>query len=118
VNPPPRRYFAGAMVTRRTIREYARQVGRQFSARRVILFGSYVRGKPTKDSDVDLLVVMPHKGRGAEQATEIRLKFRAPFPMDLLVRSPQKIRQRLAMGDVFIKEIMENGEVLYEARHG
>jgi len=66
------------MVTRRQIREYAQEIGRRFRPRQIILFGSYVYGKPTADSDVDLLVVMPHRGSGAEQATRIRLKLRAP----------------------------------------
>ncbi len=105
------------MVTRRQIRDYAQEIARQFRPRRIILFGSYGYGKPTRDSDVDLLVIMPHRGRGVEKAIEIRLKVRAPFPMDLLVRSPQKIRQRLAWGDYFIEEILEKGETLYEAHH-
>src|SRR5437867_1594032 len=105
------------MVTRRQIRKYAPQVARHFRPQRIILFGSHAYGKPTEDSDVDLLVIMPHKGPGAEQATRIRLKVRAPFPMDLLVRSPQKIDQRLAWGDCFIEEILEKGKVLYEAAH-
>lgn len=105
------------MVTRRQIRAYARRIARHFKPERIILFGSYAYGKPTRDSDVDLLVVMPHRGRGVEKAIEIRLKVRAPFPMDLLVRSPDKIRQRLDWGDCFIQEILEKGKVLYEAAH-
>ena len=104
------------MVTRRQIQAYAKEIGRQFRPRRIILFGSYAHGKPTRDSDVDLLVIIPHKGLSADKATEIRLRVRAPFPMDLLVRSPQKIRQRLAWGDCFIQEVLEKGTVLYEAR--
>jgi len=102
------------MVTRRQINAYAQEIARQFRPRQIILFGSYACGKPTRDSDVDLLVVMPHTGRGVEEAIEIRLKVQAPFPMDLLVRSPQKIRQRLALGDWFIEDILNKGEVLYE----
>lgn len=105
------------MVTRRQIRQYAQEIARLFRPRRIILFGSYAYGKPTRDSDVDLLVIMPHKGNGADQATRIRLKLRAPFPMDLLVRTPQKIRQRVAWGDCFIQEVLEKGQVLYEASH-
>lgn len=105
------------MVTRRRIKAYAAEIGREFRPRRIILFGSYAYGKPTRDSDVDLLVIMPHKGCGADKATEIRLKLRAPFPMDLLVRSPQKIRQRLAWGDCFVQEVLDKGEVLYECGH-
>jgi hypothetical protein len=35
--------------------------------------------------------------------------------VDLLVRTPEKIRERLALGDAFIQSILEDGEVLYEA---
>jgi predicted nucleotidyltransferase len=103
------------MVTRRQIREYAQEIARQFKPQRIILFGSYASGKPTPDSDVDLLVVMPLKGRAVEKVIEMRLQLPAPFPMDLLVRWPQKMRQRLAWGDCFIEEIIEKGKVLYEA---
>jgi uncharacterized protein len=58
------------MVTRRQIRAYAEEIARQFRPRRIILFGSYAYGKPTRDSDVDLLVVTPHKALGANKATE------------------------------------------------
>lgn len=35
--------------------------------------------------------------------------------MDLLVRTPEKIRERLSLGDPFIRSILEKGKVLYEA---
>jgi predicted nucleotidyltransferase len=105
------------MVTRRQIQAYAKEIARQFRPRRIILFGSYAYGKPSVDSDVDLLVIMPHKGRGVHKAIEIGVKTPAPFACDLLVRSPSKIRQRLAWGDSFIKEVLDKGKVLYEAHH-
>ncbi len=35
------------------------------------------------------------------------------LPMDLLVRTPAEIAERLAMGDFFMAEILEKGKVLY-----
>jgi predicted nucleotidyltransferase len=102
------------MVKRRDIQAFVKQVADEFHPNRVILFGSYAYGKPTADSDVDLLVVMPHDGPPAVQAAEIRKRIHAGFPMDLLVRSPAEVRQRLDMGDFFIQEIMEQGRPLYE----
>jgi predicted nucleotidyltransferase len=103
------------MVKRQNIRTFVKRVVTLFHPQRVVLFGSYAYGRPTSDSDVDLLVVMRHEGPAAVQAAEIRKQVRAGFPMDLLVRSPQEIRRRLAMGDFFIREIMERGQPLYEA---
>ena len=50
-----------------------------------------------------------------EQAAAIRSSLYSSFPIDVLVRSPGKIRERLKMGDPFFKAILEKGEVLYEA---
>ena len=86
-----------------------------FRPEKIILFGSYAYGNPTEDSDVDILVVMPHKGASYLKASEISTKVRNAFPMDLLVRSPAIIRQRIAWNDFFLREITEKGKVLYDA---
>jgi len=103
------------MINRAQIRKYARTLGRQFRPKRVVLFGSYARGKATEDSDVDLLVIMDHdKPRNVDQAIAIRLQTDTPFPMDLLVKRPAEVAERLAMNDTFIQSILEQGKVLYE----
>lgn len=104
-----------AMIKRAQIRKYARTLARDFRPERVILFGSYAKGKATEDSDVDLLVIMDHdKPRNVDQAIAMRLQTDPPFPMDLLVKRPAEVAERLAMDDTFIKSILEDGEVLYE----
>ncbi len=103
------------MVTMNRIEEFGRQIGREFVAERIILFGSYTRGAVTDDSDVDLLVIVPFEGRNVDKSVEIRMKLRPQFPVDLLVRTPEKVRQRIEMGDGFMREIVEEGKVLYEA---
>jgi predicted nucleotidyltransferase len=102
-------------ITRSHIRKYAAQIARQFHPEKIILFGSYAYGKPTEDSDVDLLVVMPFEGKGAEKATEILLATDPRFPIDLIVRTPEQIRTRVKLGDFFLREITKKGKVLYEA---
>ena len=106
------------MVTMEQIEEFGRRIGQEFQPNQVVLFGSYAYGTPARDSDVDLLVIMPFEGKGHQTATEIRLRIRPKFPLDLLVRTPDQVRQRLALGDCFLKEIMERGKVLYEPTDG
>ena len=103
------------MVAMREIRALSRRIARRFHPRRIVLFGSYAEGNATPDSDVDLLVVLPHKGHPVAKSVEIRLATRPTFAMDLLVRTPQEVRKRLAMGDTFIRDLLEKGKVLYEA---
>jgi predicted nucleotidyltransferase len=105
------------MVDMGSIRELAKQIVRECHPERVILFGSYSYGTPTADSDVDLLVVMPCEGKGCRKAVEILNKVNPKFPVDLLVRTPEQVRQRLAWNDFFLREILEKGKILYEAAH-
>ena len=105
------------MVEVDNIVELAERIVQQFHPERIILFGSYAYGRPTADSDVDLLVVLPFEGHPAYKAAEIRTSIRAPFPMDLLARTLQQVQRRVEHGDFFMREIMEKGKVLYESPH-
>lgn len=90
------------------------QIVARFHPSKVWLFGSFAYGAPTPDSDVDLLIVMETSLRNVQQAVEIRKAVDFPFPVDLLVRTPQQIAARLALGDVFFREVLTRGIVLYE----
>jgi HEPN domain-containing protein/predicted nucleotidyltransferase len=71
------------------------QILERFRPQKVILFGSYAYGIPNLDSDIDLLVVMPFKGRGHEQAVKIRRELGSEMPIDLLVRTPEQVQERV-----------------------
>jgi predicted nucleotidyltransferase len=104
-------------VTLEQIQEYSDRIAAAFKPERIILFGSYAYGTPTAESDVDLLVVMPFEGDSARKATEIRQVVRAGFPVDLLVRTPAQVEQRIEWNDWFMREIVEKGKVVYAANH-
>ena len=105
------------MITMGQIEAVGKQIGQEFHPQRVLLFGSYADGTATEDSDVDLLVIMSFEGKSVDKSVEVRLKISVPFPMDLLVRTPQSVRRRVAMGDSFMQDILHSGKVLYEAGH-
>lgn len=105
------------MVSRRDIKRFSDEIARRFKPERIILFGSYAYGKPTPDSDVDLLVVMPQHQRRRKMSVVMRWAVPRTFPLDLLVRSQREVNRRLKWGDCFLQEITTKGEVLYEADH-
>ena len=111
--PNSERIYWGADVPMREIRRFARAVAERFDPEKIILFGSHAYGTPHADSDVDILVIMPARNKHS-QAYKIRMAVSAPFPMDLLVRTPEEMRWRLAEGDLFHTEIVSKGKVLYE----
>ena len=97
------------------IRKLCRQIVEGFHPVRIILFGSQAYGKPTDESDIDLLVIMPYEDSHIRPGLRIRNYLNVLVPMDLLVRSPEEIETRLAMGDSFMREITKRGKVMYEA---
>ena len=105
------------LVSRKLVQSYCDAVVRAFRPEKIILFGSHAYGKPTADSDVDLLVIMPFRGSEVAKAAQIRSRFDTPFPMDLLVRKPEFIASRLRERDMFVEEVMTQGRVMYENQH-
>lgn len=105
------------MVDIKDIQDFANRVAQAYRPERIILFGSYAYGRPTEDSDVDLLVVLPYEGRGVWKSLEMLNRFDPQLGIDLLVRTPEELRQRLEWGDFFLREITEKGTVLYESTH-
>lgn len=95
------------------IQKLCNQIVDAFRPQKVILFGSYAYGTPNFDSDIDLLVVMPFEGQVHDQAVKIRRGLDPSMPVDLLVRTPEQIRKRVEMNDFFMREIIEQGKVLY-----
>lgn len=103
--------------TLQKIQTLARDIVQKFHPSKIILFGSYAYGSPTADSDVDLLIIMKTKLRSVEQAVAVRRAVDWPFPIDLLVRTPEQIEERISLGDFFVKEVLSRGKVLYEVDH-
>ncbi len=106
------------MIAMTDIKRYCDAIAAACKPQRIILFGSYAYGKPNEDSDVDVLVVLPKKRRVMRDAdVKIRLKARASFPVDMLVRGEAEVERRVRDRDLFMLEVTNNGKVMYEAVH-
>jgi len=102
------------MIDEQSIRTLSESIVREFQPERIILFGSYVTGRPTPDSDVDLLVILPFEGRNFTKSLEILNRTNPQFPLDLLARTPEDTARRYREGDPLIREALDHGKVLYE----
>ena len=101
-------------VPRRVIDQTVAAIAERFRPQRIVLFGSYAYGQPRPESDVDLLVIMDTPLKEIEQAIQICQAIEHHFGLDLLVRTPETLERRLALGDPFLREVMRKGTVLYE----
>jgi len=90
---------------------------------KVILFGSYANGNPTKDSDLDVLVILDsdnfvnsfkEKIERKMPISKILLEINYQIAMDILVYSRAEFEFLKKKNDFFIKEIETTGKVLYE----
>ncbi|MFA4957575.1 MAG: nucleotidyltransferase domain-containing protein [Candidatus Methanoperedens sp.] len=81
---------------------------------KIILFGSYAYGTPTKDSDLDLLVIMPSDEPMHSRVTRIRKLVRdIPIPKDIIVYTPQEVEKWKDASVAFITSIVRTGKVIY-----
>ena len=103
------------MATSRDIQNISEQIRTEFAPQKIILFGSHSWGTPTDDSDVDLLVITRFEGKPWRFAFEIRDRIKPTIPLDLMVRTPEQLQERLEKNDILLIEIVSRGTVLYEA---
>jgi predicted nucleotidyltransferase len=103
------------MVSNDRISELAERIAREFHPQRIILFGSSAVGNATEHSDIDLLIIMPTGGSGLRKAAEIMNKISPRIPVDLIVRDPEDLQRRLEANDIFLREVVEKGKILYES---
>jgi uncharacterized protein len=98
-----------------TLREIVDRIVREFTPRRIILFGSRARGTAVAESDVDLLVVTDHPGSRREQAVAIDLALAdLRVAKDILVVGTEELeRDRDVVGTIAYPAWRE-GIVLYD----
>ncbi|MCX6226760.1 MAG: nucleotidyltransferase domain-containing protein [Bacteroidia bacterium] len=90
-----------------------------YGIEKIILFGSYASGMQKSNSDIDLLVI---KKIPANQTRDFSIKLKKAlwmelsnfnYSFDILVDDEQRIQERIAIGDLFYKDIFTNGKVIY-----
>jgi len=93
---------------------------KEYCPEKIILFGSYAYGKPSMDSDIDLLIVKDTKEGKIARFVEVKriiYNSRTKVPISPLVYTPNELKRRLKLGDDFINEIITKGSLLYEKRN-
>ena len=111
-------------VTEELLAEIVSAIVDGYDPERIILFGSRATGNTREWSDVDLLVIketdVSPLSRIRQVLPLVRKFKRAPYhiPIDVVVRTPGEMQERLAVGDPFLGEIVERGRELYGRADG
>lgn len=81
---------------------------------KIVLFGSMARGDESPDSDLDVLIVVPHIKPGTKVARclEARRAVTAPVPLDLLMVDTTELAERGDLPGV-LRVACREGKILY-----
>jgi predicted nucleotidyltransferase len=103
------------MIPQTTIQEAVYLLRKAANPVKIILFGSYARGKPREDSDLDFLVVEKElKARRMEMVKLRRILRPLRIPVDIIVVSEQVFNDWADTPGTVIYEAALEGRVLYE----
>jgi len=86
-----------------------------FTPEKVFLFGSYAYGKPTKDSDVDLLVVVRNSDQPSyRRARKAYAALRGiTIPTDVIVMTREEFRRKSNVRSSLVSQAIHQGKLLY-----
>ncbi|MBU4075702.1 MAG: nucleotidyltransferase domain-containing protein [Euryarchaeota archaeon] len=101
-------------ITVELIQEIKNRIISGVHPEKIVLFGSYAYGTPTKDSDLDLLVIMPSEEPMHKRVFKIRKLLRDfRIPKDIIVYTPQEVEKWKEASTAFITSIIRTGKVIY-----
>ncbi len=100
----------------RNIQSLVDQVVAVAQPQRVILFGSAARGEWRKDSDVDLLVVVPETAARNTILDRLNTELdRRQCPCDVLLTTPSRLERFGRQPGLIYREILREGREVYAA---
>jgi predicted nucleotidyltransferase len=83
---------------------------------RIILFGSYSRGKAEPESDIDVLVVMPEGVHCRRTAQLLYRQIRGlGVPFDILVTTPGALEKHKDNIGMIYRTVLREGKEIYAA---
>jgi predicted nucleotidyltransferase len=104
------------MNYRASIKEIARTLRDKYKPEKIILFGSCVAGRVTKNSDIDMLIIKdtasPYVSRWLEVGRLVR-DINKPLPFEPFILTPAELKREVKY-NLFLREILSTGKVLYE----
>ena len=108
----------GTAQAKQDLERLLRRLIAGYAPQQVILFGSHAYGTPDQHSDLDLLIVKETDSTPFQRRVEVGRIVQdrnRRTPIQPLVITSKELEERIQRGDHFLIEIVEKGEVLYDA---
>lgn len=96
------------------LEQVTRRIVKAVHPDRILLFGSHVWGLPTEDSDIDLLIIVPHSDQPAyRRARDVYKSLRGlPLPIEVVVRTRDEIAQANRVATSLERKVLTEGRAL------
>ena len=103
-------------VDENLIEEIVKRILSVVNPMKIILFGSYVYGKPRKDSDLDILVIVDEdKKPRYKRVVPVNLALSdIIYPIDVFIYTKKEVEEWTGVPQSFISSIIKKGKVIYE----
>lgn len=87
-----------------------------YKPKKIILFGSLANGLMKEGADIDLFIVKDDIPKyGVDRIRQLDKMIHYRLATDFIVYRSDELEKRIKLGDPFIKNILEEGKVLYNA---
>lgn len=103
------------MINSNKMSEIVNKIVYGYNPDKIILFGSYAKGNPNEDSDLDLFVIKDSDLSRPERAIQVRkLLYGSMVPIDLIVYTPNEIKESKNNKHGLVYEVLKYGKTIYE----
>ena len=109
------------MITNKQIQEVTDIIVEEIQPEKVLLFGSYAKGDPHKNSDLDIIVIVNEKlekKKRIDSLVQMNMKTALPdllFPKDFKMYSVKEYFELKDNKYSFLYSVLQNAKTLYEA---
>lgn len=103
------------MISQKTIDRIIRTIVDHIHPQKIFLYGSYAYGRPTEDSDLDIVIIKDSDLPRYKRARAIHRLFNPyPCPMDILIYTPQEAERFGDYPSSFIYTVLKKGKLVYD----
>lgn len=98
---------------KKIIKNIIENIKANYQPEMILIFGSYAKGTPSKESDIDILLVKETDKHPIWRRVEAQLAIKAALPLDILVYTPQEFDRFIKDKNSFFYNIYTSGKIVF-----
>lgn len=101
--------------TTEAIAEATKRISQTLKPEKIILFGSHAWGVPTRDSDIDLFIIVKESDQPSYRRSRsvYHCLQGVREPIEVVVRTKDEVEKRKSVVSSLTKKVLEQGKLLY-----